>query len=79
MVYGVFMGIEGSYPSAQGTIRLVKLDITKQPDNIHGDSSRHGGFRDFTYFSNLQDARKNFEQLRRQYSDSPGVQFIDET
>jgi hypothetical protein len=76
MVYAVIMDIYTRLP-AQGTIRLVNMGEIKQPENYHGDGPY---LRDFTYWPSLEEARKNFEQLRGQSRHwGPGVEYIDET
>lgn len=84
MVYAVISNIRwGSSfgESHTGTVRLVNKGAIAMPQNIScGDVMRGDPtFYDETHWATLQEARENFDDVRRSYSGHPNIRCSDET
>jgi len=78
MLYGVisetFFSPLVNFGRTTGTVRLVK----NPPAEYHGGGT-NTHFYDVQHWSTLEEARTNFNDVKRSYGDDSGVQFIDET
>jgi len=85
MVYAVFSELLYPYKLGQaggptGKIRLVNMGNIEQPKNRLPDKKNPYQY-DETYFSNYDDAKANFDELKRlhRYMGNMEIEFCDET